>query len=1414
MYETFYQKKTAILRKSLCSFVAFAFSLSLVIAPVSRADAQYITNLPKPGEMVLLSPTFQPPVLKGMTLHPENPLQFDFIVDRGQDKLTGDALKEETQKLLKYFLAAMTIPDDDSWVNLSPYEGDRIIPDMLGSTDMGKHMLEQDYLLKQLSASLTNPQEEIGKKFWDTVYKKAYEKFGTTSIPINTFNKVWIMPDRAEILEEQGYVFIGDSHLKIMLDEDYTSIKENLKNEKLGMNKISKDKVEDVSSVSSEVVRQIILPELEKEINEGKNFASVRQIYHSVILAAWYKQNLKNSLLGKVYVDKSKINGVDISEKDLKQKIYEQYLAAFRKGVYNMIKEDYDLASKEALPRKYFSGGVLFGKAASSAIQRLAPNDPRAERLIQYIRTDMATNTGGNGVGQYTTAFVQFEEQQALQSVLEGLRAARAQGAQIANPAGLTESEASWQVARFVEKYLDKFNAEFEAKGIAQPASATADLKISPEAILATERLLLELSYQGHQTNWNGDDDRVIVFGTKGLDFKGQSNSGGIDARRIDTNLELGIDLVNLTPEGADLFIAIVADRLQNPFSGQELALYNEYWNRLVAANKVSSSAALDSTREYTLAEIRNNVMPITFSKFQDPLVRKVFGRLIRDIVEQATDDSVKELYVNQNDYIADQQSTEVFINWILNDVGKRIDVLRLAGKINPQKADWVTWDRYHTGQVPEGKEKEKVKVTFFATSGNPIQLAHIGQMLNDIANNETDFALIVLQGSDTRKPDLSPMEVRVHILQQSVLKSLAPFIQLSQINEDNLSIDGEENVLRIARMNPGLNLQLNYLFGLDHFLRTTWLRKGLAALPEIVFQKDEIRSALRLSELFTKPGTITPDENSINKVTDALVKLSTGKNAEETFDSPTSLADALVLAGVSLEDSDIIKANYAKIFGKIDLPMLLSKLKGQESAVDLELLLARDTVYTPTQIRDIAAAIASLSPEAFVTLQDFKTALSKTALRPELVDSIAEKKVLERFFNAVPILDTISRFENAKANEITIKGESETFKYPNTLNIKLVALDRAGETNSKEVQGMIPGTFEVIGVTPGFGDAAATGIREKGRFLWATQGVLFALAEETVNSKNSIIPSLSLAKAEPYLGRIKRRNYGDELIERISRNETSFKVSTEITNTIALGLTQEDITQVFETVGLSVSAEDSNVWEIVSNAASSAVRVLLAEDSPKTAFLEKRILERLGYAVTQVATAEEARAEIAKAKEQGQPFEILVLDNHFDGSPISGEQLVDEMIEAKDLTDPRVIFASDDDGTTENTVVTRVEEKRRNNPAYAALVVRVGGKIYDDAAVINLVTQKVIPPATSSAAVTVDAAPVGGIDFDPSLLNLQIKRNGKGVPLPLPQQNIENIHIDGLFPVIINMQPATIQSFPFLLSSEKQEKVPELSMR
>jgi hypothetical protein len=55
----------------------------------------------------------------------------------------------------------------------------------------------------------------------------------------------------------------------------------------------------------------------------------------------------------------------------------------------------------------------------------------------------------------------------------------------------------------------------------------------------------------------------------------------------------------------------------------------------------------------------------------------------------------------------------------------------------------------------------------------------------------------------------------------------------------------------------------------------------------------------------------------------------------------------------------------------------------------------------------------------------------------------------------------------------------------------------------------------------------------------------------------------------------------------------------------------------------------------------------------------------------------------------------------------------------------------------------------------------------------------------------------VGGIDLNPAQLNLQIKRDDSGVPLPVYLQPVETLHIDGFVPVIINITP--VLSLPLL---------------
>jgi len=361
--------------------VSFLVCIAFISGNVPLAHAQVgpaiggefsINKLPVPGTMVGISRPFVPLSLKGLIVDPRNPLKFQFIVDTGSDaSLRGipamersqqEQVREESTRLVKYFLAGLTIPEGDLWVNLSPYEKNRMVPEALGETTLGRDLLAQDYILKQLTASMIYPEKDLGRAFWSRVYSQARKQFGTTDIPVNTFNKVWILPDEAQVYEKGKAVYITKATLKVMMDEDYLALKKNNhdilnSNRVIARSEATKQSFSTTHSLASNIIRQIILPEIQKEVNQGRNFAGVRQIYQSLILAKWYKESIQNVLFDQIYLDKKKVSGVNVDDPAVKEEIYKRYLQAYKKGAFSLIKEDLT-PNGQIVPRKYFSGGL------------------------------------------------------------------------------------------------------------------------------------------------------------------------------------------------------------------------------------------------------------------------------------------------------------------------------------------------------------------------------------------------------------------------------------------------------------------------------------------------------------------------------------------------------------------------------------------------------------------------------------------------------------------------------------------------------------------------------------------------------------------------------------------------------------------------------------------------------------------------------------------------------------------------------------------------------------------------------------------------------------------------------------------------------------------------------------------------
>ncbi len=338
-----------------------------------------VYNLPAPSVRIGLSPPYSPPVLKGIKIDPCDPFHLDFIIgSEGGGRV--DAV--EAKRLVGYFLACLTTPDADLWVNLSPYEAQAVIPGTLSLTDFGKDMLEEDYILKQLAASLTYPETEAGKKYWAEINQPAAASRGRSNASdeaitahgsqraaiaslarsglardgvdgVSAFQKVWIVTDKAEVCENGQVALVSYAKFKVLTEEDYAAQQiSNLRGSNI------KFTSNPGGSKSAQAFKTHVLPLIQNEVDTGARFARLRQMYHAFVLAVWFKQKMRDSLY-RHYINRKKIDGIDLSDRNAKDNIYRLYVEAFKKGAYDYVKAE-RVSTARVHRRQYFSGGAQF----------------------------------------------------------------------------------------------------------------------------------------------------------------------------------------------------------------------------------------------------------------------------------------------------------------------------------------------------------------------------------------------------------------------------------------------------------------------------------------------------------------------------------------------------------------------------------------------------------------------------------------------------------------------------------------------------------------------------------------------------------------------------------------------------------------------------------------------------------------------------------------------------------------------------------------------------------------------------------------------------------------------------------------------------------------------------------------------
>ncbi|MDO8748222.1 MAG: hypothetical protein Q7J72_03780 [Candidatus Omnitrophota bacterium] len=320
--------------------------------------------------------TFRPVHLRYLSYDNLNN-NFKLLLDQGAaqphslpaGRQANPALEQVTNELLKYFFIGLTLPNSSFWVNLRPDAPDNIIDENLAKTDIGKILLEADLNLKKDTSNLTSPQTSEGKAYWDKLYQKAGELFGTENITIPTITRPWIVPDEIIIRESPGTsAYIYKATLKVMLEEDY------LKSSQLSavgyqQYEFKDQRLKELNQYSTQLIKELIIPKLTREINSSKRYASLRQVYYSLIFAQHFKKKFSQSTGENPYVkliDSRNLTNLTSKEPWDKRTYFNDYQKSFQQGEYNL-KATISTAYGQAI-RSYMSGGVMLDMASSVLI--------------------------------------------------------------------------------------------------------------------------------------------------------------------------------------------------------------------------------------------------------------------------------------------------------------------------------------------------------------------------------------------------------------------------------------------------------------------------------------------------------------------------------------------------------------------------------------------------------------------------------------------------------------------------------------------------------------------------------------------------------------------------------------------------------------------------------------------------------------------------------------------------------------------------------------------------------------------------------------------------------------------------------------------------------------------------------------
>lgn len=236
-------------------------------------------------------------LIKGIIPDEDDDSKYQVVFNR-------NASERQIKSQIDLLLSALTIPDEELWIDLSPDNKISVLsPEMLDSP-IGEIFLKSDYLLKQYSSS----------EFIDNVLDETGEIAS---------KKIWIEPGDVELYRYKTGVYIEDSTLKI---------RSEIKN-----------------TVHSQAIKSI-----ESGVNKSNEFAPLRQLFNAVVLAQWLKTEYPDRFEG--FCNTNSLTNLSNDNYTLKKLVYKNYTSSYFNGIAQTQRSGNTVRSS-------FVGGVMMAGA-------------------------------------------------------------------------------------------------------------------------------------------------------------------------------------------------------------------------------------------------------------------------------------------------------------------------------------------------------------------------------------------------------------------------------------------------------------------------------------------------------------------------------------------------------------------------------------------------------------------------------------------------------------------------------------------------------------------------------------------------------------------------------------------------------------------------------------------------------------------------------------------------------------------------------------------------------------------------------------------------------------------------------------------------------------------------------------------